>query len=198
MRAASRFAAPALLASLLLAAGCASDRAPQPASRVSPDTELQAVRNPAASTRLGAFPKVEIKAVTVTGGSNSRAEDDLARRIDAELFNELQPLWRNTVRVPRGVAFTAPAQDTLLIEPTIEETKIPSRVQREFLTWGAGDSYVLVKVVFRDGTTGQPIAEPVFFRKADLFSASWSGGIKDIELARLVTSDVVAYTRDNL
>lgn len=198
MRAASRFATPALLTSLLLAAGCASDRSPQPVSQVTPDTELRAVRNPAATTRLGSFPKAEIKAVTVTGGSNSRAEDDLARRIDTELFNELQPLWGHTVQVPRGVAFTAPAEGTLLIEPTIEETRIPSRVQREFLTWGAGDSYVLVKVVFRDGATGQPVAEPVFFRKADLFSASWSSGIKDVELARLVTVDVINYTRDNL
>lgn len=57
---------------------------------------------------------------------------------------------------------------------------------------------MLVKVVFRDGATGQPIAEPVFYRKADLFSASWSSGIKDVELARLVTADVLNYTRDNL
>lgn len=110
MRAASRFAtAPALVASLLLAAGCASDRTPQPTSRVTPDTKLQALRNPGAATRLSSFPKAQIKAVAVTGGSRSRAEDDLARCLDAELFSELQPLWHSAIQdLPRGVAFTSP------------------------------------------------------------------------------------------
>jgi hypothetical protein len=186
-----------LLASILFHSGCASDRAAQAPSQVTPETAQQVLRNPAAKTRLSSYPQAQLRAVAVADGPHDRAEDELARKIDDRLHTELRRLWRDLVHVPRSVPFTTPAEGTLLIEPTIVETKLTTRFEREVFTWGMGDTYVLVKVVFRDGATGEPIAEPVFYRKADLFWASWSSGADDVEVERLVAGDVITYTRDN-
>ncbi len=186
----------ALLLPLLLALGCASKPSPE-SSRVQ-DMERLALRNPPAKVRLGSFPRAELKAVTVAPDARVREADELARRIDRMLSYHFDPLWKQVTHVPRDVAFSPAAEGTLQIEPTVVETKLVSRFEREMLTWAAGDSYVVIKVAFRDSRTGETVAEPQFFRKADLFWASWSGGVEDLEVEDNLIRDIVLYTRDNL
>lgn len=183
---------------LALAGGCASSKPKSSeTTQVPADIEQRVLKNPAATTRLKGFARAELKAVTLATASPHRGEDDLARRIDQELRYSLEPLWKKVESVPRSVAFTSPAPGTLLIEPTIVETKLTQQLRREFLTWAEGDTYILFKVTFRDGATGEAVAEPVFYRNANFFYASWSGGVRDREIEREISRDVLAYVRDN-
>ena len=103
----------------------------------------------------------------------------------------------------RGVAISLytrewPETRLQLIEPTIVATHLVDPFEREVLTWAKGDATVLVKVVFRDATTGEAVAEPVFHRSSPYFWAAWSSGVTDAELDRRIVGDVVTYVRDNL
>ncbi len=186
----------ALLLPLLLAAGCASKPSPEVARQQ--DMERSALQNPPAKVRLGSYARVELKSVNVAPDARLRETDDLARRMDRRLGDHLDTFWKQVTHVPRDVAFSPGAEGTLQIEPTVVETKLVSRFEREIFTWAAGDTFVLIKVAFRDSQTGEAVAEPQFFRRSDLFWASWSGGAQDLEVEEDLIRDIVRYTRDNL
>ena len=191
-----RLRVAAFLLPLLLAAGCASK--PSPEAVRQQDLERAALQNPPAKVRLGSYARVELKSVSIASEARAREVDELARRMDRMLGYQLDPLWRHVIHVPRDVAFSPDAEGTLQIEPTVVETKLVSRFEREILTWAAGDTFVVIKVAFRDSQTGEAVAEPQFFRKSDLFWASWSGGVQDLEVEEDLIRDIVRYTRDNL
>jgi hypothetical protein len=50
---------------------------------------------------------------------------------------------------------------------------------------------------YREANTGDVVAAPLFYRKADLFTASWSGGIADREASENIVRDIASYTRAN-
>lgn len=199
MKAAFRLlAAPSLAVALVFSTGCASHRSGPTRAEEEKNLEKAALQNPPAKTRFGSYSRVELKALSVADGPKDRAEDEFARRVDTQLFREFQRLWPEVTPVPRSAGFTTPGRGLLLVEPTIVATRLVDPFEREVLTWAKGDATVLVKVIFRDATTGESVAEPVFHRKSPYFWAAWSGGATDSELDRLIAGDVVTYVRDNL
>jgi len=57
----------------------------------------------------------------------------------------------------------------------------------------AGSSAVLMQVTFRDGNTGEIIADPEFYRAANAYAGGWSMGATDNLMLDDITKDVAGY-----
>lgn len=68
---------------------------------------------------------------------------------------------------------------TLLIKPVVEEVKFIYGAARYFAGPFAGSSAVRVKVQFVDKDTGQVIAEPEFYQRANAFAGTFSFSVAD-------------------
>ena len=154
---------------------------------------------PAASlVRFTSFSSAQLKAVEFANRRpGNEFELEQARKLAQALYCELQLLLGPLSTVPCGGEFRSAPRPALLIEPRILEMHAVSPIEREWFTWGAGDSTLSLQVIFRDSSTGQVIAAPIFTRKAPLFWASWTSGQLDSELPEHVVEDVARYAREN-
>jgi hypothetical protein len=168
----------------VLCAGCASTSSTtqQAASRV----------------RFSAFHAAQLKLVAYPGGDRTSSYDEtFIRALNEALYYELG-LWVTPVEiVPAGGEFHPVSRRTLLIEPRVLNMHAVSPTERFWYTWGAGDSSITLQLVFRDSATGEVIAEPVFFRDAPAFVASWTEGQIEYDLPRQVAGDVDYYVMTN-
>lgn len=174
----------ALVAVIFLTSNCATHISKPKSSNVS------------SKVKLGDFKSVEMKYVAANekvleSSSNKRAVD----KINTELSKNLREIFGNFNNLPSDKNFANSKVRTLQIAPYIEDMKFVSGAMRFWFGAMAGSSAVHMKVSFIDSSTGKIVAEPEFYRSANVFSGPW--GIADNLMLNAVARDVSNYASSN-
>jgi len=148
--------------------------------------------NPPPLEKFSAFDKFELKPVELApayarNGANIKATAKIQEYFDQRVKPTVTG-WNGTAR-GNG--------PTLLIEPYIQDIKFISIGARIWAGPFAGSSAVVMKVRYRDKSSGKLIAEPEFYQRAAAMSGTMTvGGQDNAMLARIVTL-VADYTTRN-
>jgi hypothetical protein len=190
-----------LTAAGLVAAGCASHKSSSQTASGAPSPEALAklaLKNEPSKVPFSEFKKVELKAMQLCPKYAANADaQKVARLMDGLLMRDYSTLFGQVKFVGNGGEFRPGSEPTLLISPRIEDARVVPEMERTWLTWGAGDSWLFVKVEFVDSRNGAVVAAPVFFGKAPLFWASFSSGELDKQVQFEVVKDIAEYTKAN-
>lgn len=149
--------------------------------------------------KFSEFAAFEMKHVHVApdfaeAGPNQKA----AKRVDAVLFERMPFILPNLTSADQPSSTTDAAKRTLLIEPSIEEVRFIGGAVRWMAGSWAGDSLISMKVCYRDKTTGDLVADPVFKRIGEASGGGiYSLGSGDNMMLSLIVADICAYTRAN-
>ena len=179
--ASGRIGALFVLLAFTLAQGCAT-KLTKPAVPPQPTT-----------VKLSTFETVTMKKVEIapefaSAGANQKA----ARKINEVLVYNMRMVFPN-LREASG----EDVQTGLLIEPLIQEIKFIGGAARFWVGAMAGSSAVLIKVSFRDASTGELIGEPQFYRAANAYTGGWSMGSTDNRMLEDIAKDIVNYATLN-
>ncbi len=170
----------AAIAALFLLAGCKTT-----------SVGISSYENPAPSVAFSRYANFEVKPIEMKApyagqGANEKAkaklEEELALRMD-----------------PNIAAWAARQADggTLVIEPTIREIKFISGGSRFWAGAMAGDSAVVVSVIYRDKETGEVIANPEFYQHANAMGGAWSIGGTDNAMLNRMAGLITDFTVRN-
>lgn len=178
----------------LLIAGCAS----KSGGHASASTPSIPIINTPAKTPLHDFRRVQLKGFEFDTNAKGAAKTAvLARELDTALLEALQRVLVRVTAVPAGGDFPTAPEGTLQITPRIEKARVVTPSHREWHTWAAGNTDILLRISYRDAKTGELVAEPLFNRKAGAFAATWSNGARDAEVRENLVNDIADYTRAN-
>lgn len=163
----------ALLGAALLLGGCV--------------THIRATveSNPPPKGALNEFERFEVR--QVAAASDVREEAAMLK-IQQNMDQKLSPL---VSRWNRGDG------DTLVIEPTVQELKFVGGANRFFAGSLAGSSAVRMTVRLTDKETGEVIAEPEFYQKANASGGAWSVGGTDNAMLVRISTVVQEYLTNN-
>ena len=175
-----------LLAAIFILTGCATHL-----------TKPSASPKPA-TVRLSEFKSVEMKSVGISerfsaNGANQKA----LRKIDELLFQDMRMIFPELKRIEAGQEFSAAAERTLQIVPTIKEIKFIGGAARFWAGAMAGSSAVLMQATYKDSSTGDVIADPEFYRSAGAYAGAWSIGNTDNRMLEDIAKDIVNYSSYN-
>jgi len=148
--------------------------------------------------RLDTFTEFHMKHTIISPEFEShelKGNQKARGKIDGYLFNNMRYVFRGLHEV--DTSFNAANASGLLIEPVIEEIKFVGGAQRFWAGSMAGNSFVKIKVTFRDIESGNILAEPEFYRSGNAFAGSYSMGGTDNEMLRSIAHDVCDYARHN-
>ena len=138
--------------------------------------------NPAPTVRLGEFASVELSPMTISQNAIGEDPDGMVlAKLNEMLVAKTQHLltnWNNDPSVSRK-------HGTLLIQPMITELRYVTRGQRVWAGAMYGNSAIVIQVAFVDSMSGNHIADPVFFVRANAMSGSW-GTQEDMMLDRVI------------
>ena len=113
-----------------------------------------------------------------------------AQEANQVISNRLNPIFSKWQQQSHG-------DRTLLIESTYSQYKIVSSGARFFAGAFAGDSNVQIDVTMKDKTTGQIIASPFFFQRANAIGGAWSIGSHDKSIPGRLSVLLEKYLVDN-
>jgi hypothetical protein len=169
-------------AALLLLAGCAT--------RIYPKDETITP----SKVKLSTFTAVVAKPMGVERVAGE-GDPEGVNTIHIALINCLKPLFPNLKQV--GSEQTEFAPGTVIIEPAIEDMKRVTPAQRVFASQIAGSSAVLLRTRYTDAASGQVIASPVFYAKADARAGAWTMGVMDHVMLGRVADLACSYAKSN-
>ena len=140
---------------------------------------------------FGQFDRIELRPVTIQPPFDKDKPNQLAREhLQTHLDERVTPL---TVTMNARPAKAEPAS-TLVVEPIIVKVKYFG--VRASLT-AFGSSQVLMKVRITDKATGEVVAEPEFYQRANGWGAYASGSTESQMLVRIADL-VAAYLNANM
>ncbi len=146
--------------------------------------------------RFSDFKNVEMKAVGISPKfASSGANQKALKKIDKELSENLQMTLSNFKRLEAGEEFSKTGTRTLQITPYVKEIKFINGAVRFWVGAMAGSSAVLMQTTFVDSKTGKVIADPEFYRSANVFSGPF--GIADNLMLDSIARDVSDYANYN-
>lgn len=145
-------------------------------------------QNPPPKEVFAGFGRIELKPTTFKPGldGNVQALGRLEANIKLNLAKSL-PEWNS--RPDNG--------RTLIIEPIVEDMQFKSTGSRIFLGPLAGSSGILLRMKFTDAKTGELVAHPQFFQRADAMSGGFALGILDATMLTRVASMASSYVIGN-
>jgi hypothetical protein len=187
------------LAIIALAMGCASN---------SGETKPKAERKPAfkdrvfaanpSKVKLAEFKHVELKETELAPRYRKHPDDQTtARKIDAMLLAQLRTMWPSITVVSKNGEFSKPAERTLQITPEITDLHLVSIGARIWIGEMAGGSDIVMHVDYRDGSTGELIANPDFWKGNDAWSGGGTWGHTDNQIRDAVVAQIARYTAAN-
>ena len=163
------------------------------ADKIEPPTFDQDARNPPPTIALKAFQRFELRPVAMNAPWKGKSSNDEAL---VGLQNNVN-LRANPI-VEEWNAMPASEQArTLVIEPEITYVHFVTGGKRFFGGASLGDSVVVVKMRLTDATTGEVIAEPTFYQKANKFGAVFSYGATDKHMLIRISAMIADYLRSN-
>ena len=163
----------ALCGAALLLAGCVT--------HIQPTVSF----NPPPKRALADFEQFEVRSVAAGGGVGEAAAMVKIQQNFDQRVGALIAQWEK----PEG--------DTLVIEPTVRELKFVGGNARFWAGSLAGSSAVRMTVRFIDKATGDVIAEPEFYQRAQAVGGAWSVGGTDNAMLVRITSVVREYLENN-
>ncbi|MBF0199306.1 MAG: DUF4410 domain-containing protein [Planctomycetes bacterium] len=176
---------------LLLTSGCSSTE--KKAKKV----QKALVANPS-SVKFGNFKRVELKPTTIAKEhANNKANKKSAATIDSMMQDQFRMMFPKAISLKENQSYSKSAQRTLQVEPHIENIRIISGAARFWVGAMAGNSDIILKVTYRDSSTGQVIANPQFSSKGNAWAGGWSMGASDNQVRDNVVREVMGYTQAN-
>ena len=143
--------------------------------------------------RLGSFNAVQIAPLLVEKSEGDSGDLAAIERIKTSLATCLRSVFKGAV--PTGA--TPAAAGTLVVEPAIEDLKKVNVAERFFVGAMAGSSAVLLRTRYRDGSTNEIVASPVFYQRAAAMSGAWTIGGQDNAMLDRVVNLACDYARQN-
>jgi hypothetical protein len=119
-----------------------------------------------------------------------------AGRIEGELLACLRLVFPAIKLVEPGAG--AGGTSTLVIEPSIPDMKKVNFSERFWLGPMAGSSAVLLRTRYTDAATGEVVAEPTFYAKANAWGGAFSFAATDNKMLTRLVNDACSYGRRNL
>jgi hypothetical protein len=169
-------------AAALLAAGCASVKAPEVA------------QNPPPSEAFSRFAKFELKPIKQGPQCDKKhGADEALMQIQGKLSRRLRGLFEGWAAAPEEKA----SNRTLIVEPVCVSARMIGTAGRLAGGIFAGDSGVVLNVRYIDASSGKLIAEPVFYQRANVFGGMYSFGATDRDMLERMVSLITRYTSDN-
>lgn len=149
--------------------------------------------NPAPVAKFSDFKKIEMKDIVIApdfaeAEANQKATRKIQENLDANLSGVLAS-WNGSERdAPRS---------TLLIEPVVTQIKFIGAAGRVMVGAMAGNSAVVMEVTFKDKESGEVIAAPQFFQRAQAISGAYSYGVSDNMMLTRIAQLVSDYVKSN-
>ncbi len=191
-----------ILAGVMLA-GCASNKSDAGAQAAPAPEKKKAFKerdyaaNPT-KVKFGEFKAVELKAtVLAPQHADHKGNQESAKKIDGMLQTNLKYVWPDLKVIPSGADFSKGTERTLQIEPQITDIRLVSVGSRIWLGVMAGGSDIVMKVIFRDSSTGEVIAEPDFWKGNNAWAGGSSWGAADNQIRDAVVAQITAYVQGN-
>ena len=149
--------------------------------------------NPAPKVAFSTYSQFELKEVDMKPpfagqDANEKAKNKLQKEIELRLTPNIQE-WNE-----RAETTTA---KTLVIEPIIREIKFIGGGARFWAGAMAGDSAIVVTVVYRDKESGDVIARPEFYQHANAMGGAWSVGGTDNAMLNRMAGKITEFTVNN-
>lgn len=177
---------PAVLVSLALASGCAT--------QIKPPTQAP---QPSA-VRFKEFTPVVMSHVSIKPPADAAAANQkAAKKVDELLFTNMRMVFPDLQDAATSPAAAKSAR-VLTIQPSIEEVKFVGGAARFWVGAMAGSSAIKMKVTFTDNASGQVVAQPEFFRAANAFGGAMSMGASDNAMLDQIVQDICSYAKLNL
>lgn len=149
----------------------------------------------ASKVKFSGFKAVEMKPVSLaTEFASSGANQKAMRKIDEHLFTSMTKVFPN---LKRTESFSKGDSSVLQIAPVIKEIKFIGGGARFWVGAMAGSSAVLMQVEYRDGASGEVLADPEFYAQANAMGGAWTMGGTDNAMLERIAMDIISYTSAN-
>lgn len=184
------------LNSLILAACMASIAAIAPTSVSAADKYQPSVQtNAPPKVPFSIFDRVEISPVTLAAPFDKHKGNVAAQsKIQDHFTTRLAPL----AMVMNSREKKSDPARVLLIEPSIEKITFIGTGARIWAGAMAGSSQVLMRVKISDKQTGELIAEPEFYQRANAWGGGYSAGRTDNDMLSRIADLMASYLSGNL
>lgn len=141
------------------------------------------------------FSKVVVVPLLVERSGNDSGDQRAIEHIKDGLARCFDSVFKTVTHATPGQStFTS---GTLVIEPAIEDLKKVNGAERFWVGPIAGSSAVLLRTRYRDGNSGDMIASPVFYSKANAMGGTWTFGATDNAMLTRVVDLACDYARRN-
>lgn len=186
---ASSFRFLAVIFSLLLVSGCATQITEEP-SKITRST-----------VNFGEYKKVIlVKSEIAKPYANQSANIKAVKKIDEVLAQRLAAIFDNVeVKTAEEVAAmdfsTGADRDVLLVKPLVKQIKFIGGAARFWAGAMAGSSVVILDTSFEEAKTGKQLSNPGFLRKAGAYTDAF--GVASNAMLSDVAQDVANYVIAN-
>jgi hypothetical protein len=144
---------------------------------------------------FSSFDRIELGPVTLAAPFDKHKANIAAQaKIQGYVTTRLAPLSL----VINGRESKSETTRILLIEPRIEKIKFIGTGARLWAGAMAGSSQVLMRVKISDKQTGEVIAEPEFYQRANAFGGAYSAGGTDNDMLSRIADLMATYLSGNL
>lgn len=149
--------------------------------------------NPPPAYKFSEFEYVELAPMTISPPYHEHEKNQAATvKINENLVANLAPLFS----IWNGESGTA-TRGTLVIEPVVTQIKFISGGARFAAGAMAGSSAVVMVVTMKDKDTGEIIAQPEFFQRAQAMAGAYTMGAHDNLMLTRVAKLVSDYIQAN-
>jgi len=158
------------------------------------DVQELKLTNPAPEAAFSTYAHFEVKPIAMGApyagqSANDKALIKIQKNFDLRV-NPLLAAWN-------AKAAASKEGKTLVLEPSIVEIKFINATARVWAGALAGSSGVILRIRFVDKDTGQAIAEPEFYQRANGHGGAWSFGATDNNMLVRITEVATNYITAN-
>jgi hypothetical protein len=166
---------------------------PVQAAKIDPPKIAEDARNPPPSVALNTFQRFELAPIAMGAPwAGQNANEDARKNLQANIDQRANP-----VIAEWNAKLAGDAPRSLKIEPEIVYIRFITGGKRFFGGAFAGNSGVLLKLKFSDTATGEVVAEPQFYQRANAFSAAYTFGAMDKHMMIRASAMVADYLKQN-
>jgi len=151
-----------------------------------------------AKVKLGTYQQVYMVNTTIDpkfakSGENQRA----TKKINEDLIACMKKIYPGLQVVDSPNVSVEPGAQGMVIMPNVIQIKFISAAGRVMVGAAAGNSGVLMQVIYKDLATGNVVADPEFFARANAMGGAYSFGVTDNMMLLRIAEDICQYTKEN-
>jgi len=141
------------------------------------------------------FSNLVVVPLVVEHSGDDSGDRRAVEHIKAGLATCLNAAFKAVTPATPGQTMFTPG--SLVIEPAIEDLKKVNGAERFWVGPLAGSSAILLRTRYLDGSSGDVIANPVFYSKASAMGGTWTFGATDNAMLTRVVDLACDYARKN-